>query len=543
MLINFEGNNQSLSDKLLIDNHLSRINKNQEYFLKTGDSRKGIEALMQLVSKGTLSDETFVVLYDRLDKSSRVYMNISASRDGKSQDYGLPENFLELLVYLECIKAPKNLKLIIKKNDASQAGIGTHDDFINYALIPVDIGQGKLAILGLVNFEGFTDSELGEYLLLFATRIGMMLKFEELVKINGPKGKTENYPLEMDMEGPSDAINIFDTDKYPVFISPVFKNMVVNEYWNLRNNCFFNEFQNIKKALKGKNENVTKKNFPWMEKANEEFVCLDPVNITIYDSSEEIETYLGNSRDSTAEEYIWESYRGDFQGGNEKGNNCSEFIYITAHEYKKALATIKSSIEICRMELKGDKTPGTEKFQKHFRRVNNEVDSMTRLLDGLLNLEKNNQGSLPLKNQKKNVNDCFEEMLEIWLERNQITLESKVPIGFQVDVDLEMAKLAVSNLVENAIKYGGNHAMPKVKLSLKKEKLVICVQDFGEGIPEREQKNVFKPFFRASNSKKYTNGTGLGLMIAKRFVELQNGNIYFKSIEGQGTKFYIEFPV
>lgn len=107
-------------------------------------------------------------------------------------------------------------------------------------------------------------------------------------------------------------------------------------------------------------------------------------------------------------------------------------------------------------------------------------------------------------------------------------------------LDQKKLRYIISNLLSNGIKYSGEGTEINVHVS-NDQCLKISVQDQGIGIPEGEQKLMFNKFFRAANTENI-QGTGLGLTIVKRYVELMNGEISFRSISGSGTTFTIEFP-
>jgi signal transduction histidine kinase len=121
--------------------------------------------------------------------------------------------------------------------------------------------------------------------------------------------------------------------------------------------------------------------------------------------------------------------------------------------------------------------------------------------------------------------------------------KKKIPL---VKIDVEKIRLAIENFLENAIRY--TPAGGKVTISLnydkKKKEAEFKIEDTGIGIPENQKERVFTKFFRAANAvRTETEGSGLGLYIAKNIIEAHGGKIWFKSKEGKGTTFFFTLPV
>ncbi len=113
----------------------------------------------------------------------------------------------------------------------------------------------------------------------------------------------------------------------------------------------------------------------------------------------------------------------------------------------------------------------------------------------------------------------------------------------QVSIDVEKVKLAIQNLFENAIHYTPSGGKILISLESKDKQVQFSIKDTGIGIPEDQQHRVFSKFFRASNVlRKETEGTGLGLFIAKNIIEAHNGKIWFESKEDKGSTFYFTIP-
>ena len=114
----------------------------------------------------------------------------------------------------------------------------------------------------------------------------------------------------------------------------------------------------------------------------------------------------------------------------------------------------------------------------------------------------------------------------------------------QAYVDPEAIRAVLQNLLENAIKYTIDGGRIEINVKKDNDHLVISMTDNGIGIPEDQAKDVFVKFFRASNAiKQETDGSGLGLYIAKTIVEKNGGTIWFESVEGKGSTFYFTVPL
>ncbi len=224
----------------------------------------------------------------------------------------------------------------------------------------------------------------------------------------------------------------------------------------------------------------------------------------------------------------------------------TEFVSIAAHQLRTPLSAIKW---IIRMLLDEDLGP-LNKDQKDYLTkayINNE--RMVKLINDLLNVSKIEEGKFLSKPTKESLSKIIEEAFVLWVgaaKRKGLVLTFEKSKGRMPDVlvDKEKIVLVLHNLVENSIKYS-NQGEISIKIDFEKEnnRLVVSVKDNGEGIPQEEQEKVFTRFFRASNASKIdTEGTGLGLYIAKHIVQSHGGRIWFESEEGKGTIFYFSLP-
>ena len=114
---------------------------------------------------------------------------------------------------------------------------------------------------------------------------------------------------------------------------------------------------------------------------------------------------------------------------------------------------------------------------------------------------------------------------------------------FPISVDPELMKQVFSNLVENAIKYSPDDSIVTVQSREQGEELIVDILDQGMGIPSVDLPNIFMKFFRSKDAKSSPiKGSGLGLYLAKYFVELHQGRIEVESSVGQGSTFIVELP-
>jgi signal transduction histidine kinase len=131
-------------------------------------------------------------------------------------------------------------------------------------------------------------------------------------------------------------------------------------------------------------------------------------------------------------------------------------------------------------------------------------------------------------------------------ERRRIQFEFKKPFGKvpKVMLDVEKIKLAIQNLMGNAIRYTPPGGKVTISLRYDKKEVEMAVKDTGIGIPQDQQQKIFTKFFRSQNAVRMeTEGSGLGLFITKNIVESHGGKIWFESKENEGTIFHMIIPV
>lgn len=218
----------------------------------------------------------------------------------------------------------------------------------------------------------------------------------------------------------------------------------------------------------------------------------------------------------------------------------SRFVSMASHEFRTPLSTVLSSLSLIE---KYDQLNESDKKQKHYARIRSEVKHLTGILNDFLSLEKVETGQMAVSVQAVNVHELLSELIEQHAEsakKNQRILP-QLEGHKMANTDANMLRIIASNLLSNALKYSGEGSRVWVRLANENGELTLVVRDEGIGIPLDEQGNMFERFFRAKNTVNL-EGTGLGLNIVKRYVQLLQGNISFESEPMKGTTFTVQFP-
>lgn len=224
----------------------------------------------------------------------------------------------------------------------------------------------------------------------------------------------------------------------------------------------------------------------------------------------------------------------------ELGELKSRFVSMASHEFRTPLSSILSSANLIG---RYEKTEEHEKRMKHVNRIESSVRNLTMILNDFLSLEKLESGMIRCNPIPIDLPDFTTQIIdEVSLSTNQDQKILYSHIGLNsINTDEHLLKNILINLLSNGIKYSPNGKDVKLNTKVENEILHIEVIDQGIGIPESENVHMFSRFFRANNATNI-QGTGLGLTIVKRYLDIMNGKIWYKSKEGQGTTFFIDIP-
>jgi signal transduction histidine kinase len=219
----------------------------------------------------------------------------------------------------------------------------------------------------------------------------------------------------------------------------------------------------------------------------------------------------------------------------------SRFVSIASHEFRTPLSAILSSTSLVEHYVNPEQE---EKRRKHIDRIKSSVRNLTSILDDFLSLEKLEQGKVEAHNADFNLKEFIEDAIDEMdgmIKRKHQTIHYSYEGAEDVYQDKKILRNVLLNLLSNAVKYSPEGKDIYVTSILVSDKISISVKDEGIGIPIEAQKDLFEKFFRANNATNI-QGTGLGLNIVKRYVELLDGSISFASKENEGTTFTVQFP-
>jgi len=224
----------------------------------------------------------------------------------------------------------------------------------------------------------------------------------------------------------------------------------------------------------------------------------------------------------------------------------TEFVSISAHQLRTPLSAIKWTL---RMLLDGDLGKISEEQREFIGKTYISNERMINLINDLLNVTRIEEGRYLHKPFLSEIAPVLQFVINSYKEefkKRLISIKFKKPKKKlpKVLLDIEKIKLAFQNIIDNAVKYTPANGKVVVSLENNDKEIMVSVKDSGVGIPKERKGRVFSKFFRGANViKMETDGSGLGLFIAKNIIESHGGKIWFKANKEKGTTFCFTVPI
>ena len=218
----------------------------------------------------------------------------------------------------------------------------------------------------------------------------------------------------------------------------------------------------------------------------------------------------------------------------------SRFVSMASHEFRTPLSTILSSATLVSKYVTTDEN---DKRERHLRKIKDSVAHLNSLLEDFLSLGKLEEGKVSVSistfGVKEFIDDVIEEMKVIQKKGQQIVCKYGGEENFTTDKRL--LKNILINLFSNALKFSPEESTVWIDVTNVDRQLEVKIRDQGVGIPEEDQHHLFTTFFRGKNVINI-QGTGLGLPIVKRYVDLLRGEVSLQSKLGAGTSVRVILP-
>lgn len=223
----------------------------------------------------------------------------------------------------------------------------------------------------------------------------------------------------------------------------------------------------------------------------------------------------------------------------------NEFISVVSHELRTPMTVIRGYSALLAEGKLGELN---QKQVEYVERINSETSRLLDIANDMLDLQKFDAGKADLHLEKQDIREILKDIVNefepLFTKKNlSLTFEDHTTQAY-TNVDKRYINRAVTNLVQNALKFTEKGGVSVYTVNPDQEYVVIAIKDSGSGIPQEALPHLFTIFYQASNVlNRKQEGSGLGLSIVKKIVEAHKGIVWVESLEGKGTTFYIALPV
>ncbi len=220
-----------------------------------------------------------------------------------------------------------------------------------------------------------------------------------------------------------------------------------------------------------------------------------------------------------------------------------EFVSNVSHELKTPIASIKVLADSLNVQ---EEVP-VEVYKDFMQDISVEIDRENEIITDLLNLVRMEKGASGLRIENRNINELLEQIVKRLgplARKNEVDLILESHRNVNADIDEVKFTQAITNIIENGIKYNKHPGWVKIALDADHQYMTVDISDSGVGIPEAEQGHIYERFYRGDKShSKEISGTGLGLSLTRKSILLHRGSIEVKSVVGEGTDFVVKIPL
>ncbi len=250
---------------------------------------------------------------------------------------------------------------------------------------------------------------------------------------------------------------------------------------------------------------------------------------------------IGTHTDITQSKLLQEKLMEAIEKEKELSDMKTRFVATASHEFRTPLASI---LIITDTLLEYWKRLAEDQISERLVKIKEQTIHLSNVVNNVLQLSKIQQGKLAFDPQPNELVSLIRVTIDSFssdpMAAERIKFKSGIPEAW-LNLDKGLMTQVMNNLISNALKYSPWNSTIDISLKKLKNGIEIQVKDHGIGIPAEEQKHLFTPFFRASNTR-MIQGNGLGLNIVRESVRIHNGDITFESEAGNGTLFTITLP-
>ncbi|MCR5655522.1 MAG: two-component sensor histidine kinase, partial [Lachnospiraceae bacterium] len=270
---------------------------------------------------------------------------------------------------------------------------------------------------------------------------------------------------------------------------------------------------------------------------------LDRVTTAIHDVKNGFETSAIEVNDTLETEHIITAFNELLGRMRVLDESRQEFVSNVSHELKTPITSMKVLAD----SLLSQEDAPVEVYKDFMTDIADEIDRENKIITDLLSLVKMDKTASDLNIEETDINDLLEHILK---RLRPIAEQKDIDLIFESNrrvtamVDEVKLTLALSNLIENGVKYNREHGFVKVALDADHQFFTVDIQDNGLGIPEESREHIFERFYRVDKShSNEINGNGLGLAITRNAILMHRGSISLESEVDKGTTFFVKIPL